>query len=223
MLVFRPDRNTSGKRDYSGAFLPESRAFIRYHRRAGRVVFEIEVDISQGAGGRRREVLNAIADYGGSHTIDALAFFGHGWPSGSQFGFTLANVALLATALREVNPTNFAVVVFYGCLMGAGPAMGDGNLADVTRDALCSAGFDHCRVSGHASAGNVPGIGGHTTMNPYCRRFEGGGSPTGGHGGTWLVRPGSELWPRFVRLMRTGFRYRFPWLAIEKIHKELTT
>lgn len=216
ILVLRPDRNHKLS-DYTGAFLPESTLFSRYHRRVGRKVIEHEINIDKGPVRRRREVLEAIRSWSESYVIDAVAFFCHGWPTGIQLGFRLAHVELLAKALAAANPTgNATTVSIYSCLTGKGPAHGDGNFADELRDALCVEGQIYGRTMGHATSGPAE-------QNPYVRLFDGNGSPVGGTGGNWIVRPGTAQWAKWRRAMKGGLRHRFPWMPVEKIHRYLET
>jgi hypothetical protein len=122
--------------------------------------------------------------------------------------------------MSRATPSLVPVVALYCCSTGAASSAdayaefgGDGGFADRLRDALCVAGGVHCTVDAHTTAG-------HTTMNPYVRRFEGRGSRVGGVGGFDLVSPKSgDLWRRWRRALReTSLRYRFPVMSVAEIH-----
>jgi hypothetical protein len=220
-LAFVPDTNSPGKRDVTGAFLPEARAFTGLHDLPDPVAFPSGAGVSF----RRRgdAVLRAIAQH---RDLEVVAFFCHGWRDGIQAGFRVPSIDRLADALA-VAGTPQLIVALYACdaardaddarsddTGAAGPG-GDGGFADELRDALCRRGLVDCRVDAHVTTA-------HTTRNPYVRRFEGGGSIMGGQGGSWLVRPGSRLWRTWVRALRgTTLRLRFPLMSAADVHAEL--
>lgn len=211
-IVFTPDRNTEGKHDYTGAFLPEATAFAKQNEGAWAKV--AKVDISKPVADRRSAVEAALSSNG---PLELVAFFCHGWNTGIQLGYSNKEVTQLAAAIAK-NSTETVVVALYCCSTAGGPgAGGDGGFADKLRDALCAAGKVHCEVNGHERPG-------HCSRLPYVRRFEGRGSPTGGTGGTWIVAPGSPLWPRWKRALQstTGdLRLRFPTMSVASVHREL--
>ncbi len=203
-LIITGDRNTGGKRDYSGAFAPEALAFQRMH--GGHIR---RVDLSRSPAAMRKQVLGIIATERRVH----VAVLCHGFVNGLQIGFRNAHVPELAKALAAAGVQR---VTLYACSTGGGAGSdGDGGFADRLRDALCAAGSIYCRVDAHSRAG-------HTTRIPYVRRFEGGGSPVGGTGGTWIVAPGSKLWKPWIRaLQKTDLRLRFPGMNASDVHSEL--
>lgn len=214
-IVFTPDRNTPGRKDYTGAFQPEARAFARQHGlECTRIV---PIDVSKPGYDRRRHVLAQLGERAGDE-IDVVAFFCHGLRSGlHQLGFGLQQVTELAHAIARAAPMPRATVALYACSTGGGPGPGgDGGFADKLRDALCVAGCVQCEVTAHDRAG-------HTTRLPYVRRFSGLGSPVGGTGGTWVVAPGSPLWRAWRRALagKGDLRLRFPMMSIGDIHREL--
>lgn len=215
-LIVTPDRNTPGKKDYTGAFLPESRLFAAHRSthapNGGVVIPRVTIDISKPPEQRRAQLLAAIS---GARPVSAIAFFCHGLMRKlPQLGWDLSNVDVLAAQLAT-HGTADIVAVLYACDTAAGVAPGgDGGFADRLRDELCRAGATNCRVDAHKTAG-------HAVMNPHVRRFEGMGSGIGGVGGSWIVEPGSEKWNAWKRALRTPFRYDFPFMTIDEIHDEL--
>lgn len=220
-LIFTPDRNTGTRRDYTGAFQPEAEAFARLYN--SRPI--VRVDVAEPLRARTEHVLAAIQADG---PIDLLAFFCHGFPEGLQLvgdrtirvdGRTHVQarpetVRRLAQALVE-HASPQVRVVLYACSAGDGTRLdGDEGFADRLRDALCAAGAPRCTVLAHTTAG-------HVTQNPHVRSFAGDGSPVGGTGGTWIVAPGSKLWPAWRRGLRTDLRFRFPSMTLAQIHAEL--
>lgn len=211
-LVFTPDRNTGEKKDFTGAFRPEARAFVALH--AIPLVRVCEVDISQRAEDQRHRIEASLAMDG---PLECVAFFCHGFVNGVQLGgYRNAHVARLANAIAS-NAVKGVRVALYACSTGDGGGPGgDGGFADRLRDALCAAGAVDCQVDAHDSAA-------HTTRNPRVRRFSGQGSPFGGTGGAWLVAPGSPLWGAWRRaLQATDLRLRFPFMSVAEIHAELS-
>lgn len=210
-LAFAPMYNSTGKKDATGAFRPEMKEWgIHIDDTHDCGVYCHVVDNHLPAAKMRAFVLEKI------HEVkpDRLALFCHGWASGIQFGFGLAHVKQLAEAIASIDRP---CVTLYCCLTGEddkGHVGGDGNFADRLRDALCAAGAVYCRVDAHTTAG-------HTTMNPYVRRFDGLGSPVGGCGGSWIVAPGSKLWPKWVKALKGDLRFQYPEMEIAEIHEEL--
>jgi hypothetical protein len=219
LLCLVPDQNTPGKRDVSGAFFPEARAFARHHGADPDEVvqrFPSALPLPQ----RRAACVKAIQV---SDQLDVLAFFCHGWRDGLQAGFTRSNVLALARLIAmHANPD--AHVLLYACQTGRdgdaqesddklpGPG-GDGGFADELRDA-CEVLGRRITVMGHTTAGG-------TTANPFARRFSPG---YGGMGGTWYVEPESALWRPWVRALRdprSSLRYRFWSMTAQEIAEEL--
>lgn len=209
-LIFAPLHNTGKKRDATGAFQPEAMAFERRERARGAETAWSFVDNRLENMGMRYFVLHRIRQL----APDRLAFFCHGWATGIQFGIGLEHLDELAAACSQP-----PIVTLYACSTGSGGDGGNGKFADAMRDALCVAGSPWCRVDAHTTKG-------HTTRNPYVRRFDGLGSPVGGQGGQWIVAPPTEggnrvLWKKWVAALRTDFRFRFPELEISEIHRYL--
>ncbi len=208
-ILFAPDRNTPGKHDAGGAFIPDSQAFAKHH---GITTPIVRVDISADDSARRAQIHTALAS--GSGLLETVAFFCHGYRTGIQLGYTIHNVADLARAIAASSLKNVRVIL-YACSTGGGNGPGgDGAFADQLRDALCAQGATECQVDAHTTAA-------HATRNPYVRRFEGRGSPVGGTGGQWLVAPESKLWGVWRRGLNTDLRFRFPFMSVAQLHAEL--
>jgi len=223
IIAFAPAFNTRGRSDTTGAFQPEAKAFLKFHGVTGglflidnhRTDFEMREQV-------RGVLTPEVFDQGGKY----IAIFCHGLSRQIQFGFDTRNVDQLAEAIgRASRGWPSPVVVLYCCSTARGwrdkmgylpePVGGDGGFADALRDALCRAGMTTCQVDAHTTAG-------HTTRNPYVRRFEGKGSPVGGVGGYFLVAPGSKLWKPWVKALRdTNLRYEFPFMQVSELHERL--
>jgi hypothetical protein len=218
ILVLAPLRNSGQKKDATGAFQPEAAAFAKRHGVPKAQVVWIDNGLAKPA--MRKAVLAAIdkakAAGGG---LQALAVFCHGWKTGIQFGFGAGDVDALAAALAGVKDVR---VPLYACntAKGAGDDAaavgGDGGFADLLRDALCRAGAVDCQVDAHTTAG-------HTSKNPFVRRFQGMGSPYGGAGGYFIVTPGQKpLWGRWRTALRdTPLRHDLPFLTVAELHAAL--
>lgn len=207
ILSLAPMFNTGGKKDATGAFKPEAKAFSAHYPQYNHTVDYI--DNKGTKANMRKEVIDNIRKC----QPDVLAFFCHGWKTGIQFGFNLTNLVEIVDSFPTGNLA--PVVVIYGCLTadGTGPG-GDGGFADILRDTFCQKGFRHVQVDAHVTPG-------HATRNPNVRRFEGKGSSSGGVGGYYLVSPGSKLWKPWVAALKTDFRFDFPFMSAEFIHKSL--
>lgn len=207
IIAFAPAFNTKGRKDATGAFQPEAKAFMRHHGIKGGLYL---IDNHRSGFERADQVIGVLES---RSCVDVVAFFCHGVSRSIQFGFNERNVDRLAKA---VDAPGTSIVVLYACGTAGGHGVGgDGGFADLLRDALCRVGDFNCRVDAHTTAG-------HTTRNPYVRRFEGKGSPVGGVGGYYLVAPGSKLWRPWVKALReTDLRYEFPVLDVSEIHGRL--
>jgi hypothetical protein len=223
-LIFTPDRNTGDRRDFTGAFAPEASAFAKLYKSGPVIRINVEAPL-------RDRTDHVIAAINAGGPIDLLAFFCHGFPEGLQLVGDRAIRARSGSVLVEARADTTrrlaeAIakharpelrVALYACSAGAGAVL-DGNegFADRLRDALCAAGVTRCTVYAHTTAG-------HATQNPHVRMFAGDGSPVGGTGGSWIVAPGSKLWPAWRRALRTDLRFRFPLLTLAQIHTELAS
>jgi hypothetical protein len=223
-LIFAPKYNTGAKSDATGAFQPEARRYMQL-RGGGRIV---HIDNRGSERERAESVMREILiGAGNGQPWNAIAFFCHGLPRSIQLGFNLSNVRHLARCIAETS-TRDVCVPLYACstastlprllAMGKGPG-GDGGWADELRDALCREGATRCRVMGHDRLG-------HTTRNPYVRFFDGAGSPVGGQGGEYVVRPptreANTLWDMWRTALKTDLRFHFPHMEIAQIHAALT-
>lgn len=209
ILSIAPMHNTGNKKDATGAFIPEAKAFNKFHADSFDTFGPVLIDNKQSKAKMRADVVSAIEKY----QPEMLAVFCHGWKTGIQFGFDRKNLVEMVTAFPSNNIA--PLVCIYGCLTADGDAPGgDGGFADVLRDAFCEIGFRNCQVDAHETAG-------HTTRNPFVRRFEGKGSSTGGVGGYYLVQPKSKPWGAWQKALKGDLRFNFPFMYVEVIHEGL--
>lgn len=214
VLCLTPDRNVV-KKDYTGAFLPAAQGLVKKH--SGEIV---AIDVTKRPGQRALRVIAAIEKAVSTiKKLDAVAFCCHGLRWGiPQLGFTRTNVDMLAHALSRIGSK--VRILLLACSTGGrikkGPANGDGSYADLLRDALCRAGAVDCSVIGHTTAGVA-------LTNPFVRIFEGLGSPVGGFGGLWVVDPKSPLFLRWKTALKGDLAFRFPWMPVGQIHRELVS
>lgn len=225
-VIFVPDRNTHGKRDQTGAFLPEAKRFAKEHRLAASAI--VEIDVGQSLIKRQAAVLDAIKKQADVQDgLDFISFFCHGYRYRLQVGFgspsTVDNKWLRKLAKTVYENTGWGVVLpLYSCTTATSArrkkdqaAAGDGGFADELRDALCGEGATQCRVIGHTTSG-------HTTKNPFVRVFEGTGTQEAGTGGQWISRPRGPTWRRWKRWLRQGNnRFHFPFMEIPEIIAKL--
>lgn len=224
-LCLTGDRNSPDKpADFTGAFLPEILAFMKLHGIDPGSQHK-KVDLSQGDLGRFQQVLD-FTDTTSRNVLHkaptCLVFCCHGLQNKIQVGLKTTNLDQVSALLRKLHTdlgtpnTTDMTVVLYCCSTGGGPGPGgDGGFADDFRDSLCRAGFTTCRVYGHE-------VSGHAVKNPFKRLFEGMGSPVGGCGGYPLVAQGTPLFPKWRKALASGdLRFRYPWMTVADIHKEL--
>lgn len=190
-LVLLPDRDSPGRNDWSGAFHPEALRFARLHKVPPPQV--IQIDTARPRAARLAQLLAAVE---ASAAINCLAIFSHGWRGGLGVGPYSQDVQVLVRAL-ELRAYGDLSVVLYACSAGdgtedgpAGPG-GEGGFADALRDALLGAGLAGARVDAHT-------VDGHTSRNPYVRRFDGSTTT----GGAWLVRPDERVERAWATLRR---------------------
>ncbi len=211
MLTFAPQHDRPGKVDASRAFQPGARKFAATWQERGEVVVRATIDNHEPAVLMRRRVLFILSSH---RELRCVAFFCHGLKSSLRLGFELQHVDALALALRGSLETD-GKVVLYACDAARdldrdetddvqdGPG-GEGGFADRLADSL--------RVLGWTGWVDAHTTDGHTTWNPFVRRFR--GSTTGGE---WIVAPRSPYWKRWrasLRDEKSTLRYRYP-LALE--------
>lgn len=214
-LLIAPKVNIRGKKDATGAFHPEAHAFSKAH--GGNTLLRL-FDNTTTMADRFIEVTRWIESITPG-TVDTVAVFCHGYKTGLQFGATIRNVDLLAKAIgRACAPS--PRIVLYACDaardadlewrddMQAGPG-GEGGYADRLRHALRARNVN-ATIYAHATTG-------HTTHNPYLRRFD----PSDLAGGHWVITPHSALWCAWIRALRGSMRFRFPYLSQREIEAEL--
>ena len=181
-LAITGDRDRPGRRDYTGAFRLEARAWVRdAGEDSGSVVRVVPLDAP------RRDQRDAIARAIRDVRPDELGIFAHGLPRRIELGYDIATALGLAEALAEVGCSRVAL---YACSTASDARAG---FAARLRDAMCLAGIARPVVVGHESPG-------HTTRSPRKRAFL---APSGALG-EWLVAPGSPGWREWARRMRDG-------------------
>ncbi|MCB9603316.1 MAG: hypothetical protein H6721_26735 [Sandaracinus sp.] len=216
--------NVDGKKDASGAFVPEARAFLRFHGADPKGDAVVPFDHRLSPDKRRAHVeagIRAAREALGA-PIEGLAFFCHGYRRGLQTGHTTKALGGLVDVIRETCSHDVAIPL-YACDAARDADAdrkddltdvpgGDGGFADVLRDAMLRTpgAFFGAHIDAHVTAA-------HTTRNPHVRRFEVTAAvPSetilGLPGGSWLVTPGSSRWKTWIRALRTDFRFRFPFL-----------
>lgn len=232
-LVFYSSKNSKGKVDATGAFIPEAKAFQKLHGIPSANMFPIEC-VGVPKWNRMATVFKILSERADKAPLDCLAFFGHGWPEGIQFGFDLSTVDRLADALSGVTFGDLRIVL-YACLTAEnseedsntdndllGPGT-DGGFADELRDALSQRGKDGW-IDAHKTAGRA-------TSNPFWVRFLMSSRPDNDmpgdfdfEGGTWIVQPKSSCWRAWVKALDAPdntLRLRLPFMTELEIKAEL--
>jgi len=228
ILVIYSNTNTGKKHDASGAFIPEAQAFQAAHNIPDCNMVGIKCPRIKKST-RRKQVYEAIERVSQDYPLDAIAFFGHGWPDGIQFGINREHIPELVSHMDGCC-TQEVKVTLYACLAAENDVRDkqikklgvatDGGFCDVLRDEMVRQGFTAGHVDGHKTSG-------HTLVNPYWVRFlcENVDDPEfGAVGGAWLVAPRSILWKPWVNALRDrdkGLGYRFPFMDELDIKAEL--
>lgn len=209
---FAPLRNTEEKRD-ADEFRREAVKFSSFHGPDAKTYL---FDNGKTKTDRAAYVREALAYY---QDLDAVCFFSHGGRTSIQAGFSgVAGAESLAASLARFS--SLRTVVLYCCSTASGPnddvlapgPGGDGGFADALRDELAQTFSRAVTVYGHQSIG-------HTTQNPYVRRF----SHLTGAGGEWVIAPKSERWNAWCRALRSSpdVRFKFPWMTQDALEAEL--
>lgn len=219
IAAFAPLYNTQGRHDATGAFQPEAGRYLAYHGASIACLYLF--DNRRTKKEMRAAVVNVLKSRSG---LDAIAFFCHGYKRGLQCGIDTDTARDLARAIGASSLWAGPAVTLYACDTGRDIDAdrlddleqfgGDGGFADRLRDELCVAGYVHCRVDAHTTAG-------HTTRNPNVRRFDGAGSPVGGIGGYYIVPKGSKMWKKWRAALTTDFRFQFPFMDCTGIYEYL--
>lgn len=210
-IAFVGDRNSPGKRDWSGAFKPEAERFAKYY--GGHVV---TVPLDRPAKYQRELVEQRLQEAGAKYSDPLVGFFCHGFSRRIELGFNNTTLPQLVQALYEINAQDVAL---YCCSTGSAGPSGDGGFADTLRDMLCKRDLTECRVLAHSTAG-------HATMNPNKRLFHGLGSSVGGIGG---IDPISKkdakrwrAWAKRLRDPKDTFRFEIARMDLADIAEALS-
>jgi hypothetical protein len=207
VLAIHPLFNTPNRKDASGAFIPEARAFVELHAPGSRLAF----DNNKALPDRRAEVTRILQRHAGKD-LRCVAFFCHGWGRGKgemgmQTGFMERHIPALA-ALLDGCLAKDGVVALYACDSGRDEdydrkddvkpeATGVGGFASQLSKALKRPVLAHAKE-------------GHTTTNPFVMRFGADGV------GVWYSTPGTEDFKAFARDLRIDakLRYALPFLNV---------
>lgn len=224
-LVIYSSVNTEGKKDATGAFIPEAEEFGRMYDVPGADRLGVDC-LHYLARHRREDVCSFLRN---KKDIDLIGIFCHGWPNGLQIGFNKQHIHLLVQYLKLCCRKDVKIVL-YACSTASnkenrkmkmpfnvGPAT-DRGFADSLRDSMLKDGFLGGWVDAHKTAG-------HTTRNPFVVRFY--VEPTFEDtwdlpGGEWLVSPKSKLWRDWRPLLQTDFRFKFPVMDQVSIYMGLS-
>ena len=202
VLAIAPRHNSPGKRDASGAFAPEARAFIKLHGGA-----LVDFDNRMDRAARWRWLRGTLAAFDGGG-FDAVAFFCHGYRNGIQAGAHMPQAAELASFVRA---TGAGICVLYAC--DAGRDL-DPERADDLAEGPGGAGGFAWELARHGLQVDAHVTAAHTTINPHVRRFP---------AGDWIVSPKDPLWGAWRRRLKSdrAFRLSFPLQSIAEIRAGL--
>jgi hypothetical protein len=209
ILVFYSNTNTHGRVDATGAFIPEAKKFKDFYGVPDEDFIGIDCTVKN-----KTKLRNTVFhELSKRENLGLLAFFGHGWPKGIQFGIRLRHIPEMVS---HMNPNKDIVVALYACLAAendvrdtniaqVGPGT-DGGFADTLRDTLVrDKGVTDGWIDAHKTAG-------HTTWNPNVVRFlcsDVEDPDDGGEGGSYIVAPRSQFWKKWVRALKDTRNMRY--------------
>ena len=223
ILVIYNSKNEKGKRDATGALIPEATKFAKLHKVPAENMLAIPCP-----GMPKRKRLEEVCMFLRNKTgVKWVAMFCHGYSSGLQFGLNKKNIPTFVQYLN-MSCTKDVKMTLYACSTASTikqtrnismPGT-DNGYADKLRDAMLAAGMRGGWIDAHLTPG-------HTTRNPFVLRFytqptfEGSWDVPGGE---WLVSPKSVLWrpwKKAVQNMKDVFRFQFSNMTEEEIYKSL--
>ncbi len=235
VAIFVPKYNTGNKKDSTGAFIPEAKAFCDYWNISRDRINYIDNKLPKSVH-RAGNVADALLDKmeevqaQAEKPIAVWVFFCHGYTHGLQFSIRSSGHRHFDTeyAKRYSRFVNIMAdhpspaVILYACSTGddpegaadTAPGSGDGSFGDLLRDDLCAKGAIYCRIFVHTTAG-------HTTINPRFKLLDGNGSITGETGGVLLALPGSKEFKNLQISLRTNFRFKVPFMTRSSIQNEI--
>ncbi len=214
ILVIYSSKNTKGRHDATGAFIPEAYAFHRLHNVPEENMLAIPCPGTNFQD--RYEKLCRFIDT--KFGVKWIAMFCHGYSSGLQFGLNKKNISDFTATLRHSCNDDLSMTL-YACSTASvnrkkrkisAPGT-DGGYADELRDSMLRRGFRGGWIDAHLTSG-------HTTMNPYVMRFHvepAFDDDWNIKGGQWLVHPRSPRWKIWKNELKHGYkdgilRFHFP-------------
>jgi len=222
IAIIYSNTNKHGKKDATGAFIPEAKAFQTIWGVPDQLTLGIDCNKLK-AWERRKMVCEHIYACGRNVPLEGIAFFGHGWPNGIQFGILKKHLPELVTIIAntQIAISQYFPIVIYSCLtaeneirdskiqnIGAGTK---GGFADRLAQLLGQKG-----IEGHVDAHKTAG---HTTENPYVVRFLNDRLESRA---AWLIEPKSTYWYRWSKALKgTNLKYEFPFMTDLSIRMEL--
>lgn len=218
-LVIYSSKNVKGRHDATGAFIPEAKRFAKVNNVPEHNMLGVPCVGMKAA--KRREIVLDFLYTMRDQPVEMVAWFAHGWSQGIQFGFTKKHITELVNYLPSY--TLQQKHVLYACSTAStnektrnvkSPGT-DGGFADLLRDEM--AFCDYSDYSGGWVDGHLQP--GHTTRNPYVFRFNTYTSDT--FGGKYIVDPNSVNWRKWVKALKTDFRFKFPYMTVREIESYL--
>lgn len=191
-LIAYSSTDRKGKKDASGAFIPEAFAFKKLHEFQYVQLTPIPQDIPKEK--RFKIIMDALFN-----PIDTFVYFGHGTPNGLPgLGINRSNVDVFAKKLDSLIEPHGRIILF-ACLAGKGFGIGD--LLDTKVK-------ENVKTYSHLTAG-------HTDWNPFVE-YSGEG-PT--RSGIPIITASDPLWPLWIKRLKEDqkFRLTFPFLSYGEI------
>jgi hypothetical protein len=162
-FCFAPKFNHPNQGDATGAFHPYMEAFEKLYSKNGTVAtlkFDNHATAKSEFNALMTDIQHAVMV--ARSQLDALVYFGHGWPTGMVSADIYNNAIPTFADLIRKNCAHSVKVILYACLCGAKNAPG-GSFAARLANELTDV---QAEVYAHDNAG-------HTTTNPNVYRFFG--------------------------------------------------
>ena len=208
-IIFYAKDNRPGKKDATGAFIPESIALNIYIQsldaksKVKRVPIRTNVSESQ----RRQQVYDGLSRAGFDY--DCVWFLCHGTKAGIQFGYRWKwGAGCLTEDLLAFNPA-VKMVNFYCCSVAAG------------KENFCKWVYEHMKTYSDAPDVSVMGhyTAGHTTMNPRVKIYHEGFMPfiwskTSVAGYNNLIDRANKEAEELNRTAISDFRFTVPFIPM---------
>lgn len=222
-LVIYQSTNRKNRKDATGAFIPEAKAFQKIHGVPDGNMIPIPHDMKRHVRWSKFSFSLNFEKMIIDNKLDAIVYFGHGTPRslpliGAKMSprdlHLIGNVRVAKRtsadmAKRIVNCIKSdGKVILYACLAGKGFGF-----ADRLDEHFADLGRPYIRTISHITAG-------HTSWNPNAE-YSGEGPD---RMGVPIIKKSDPLWKKWISALRSNqwFRLSFPFMSVAEIRSRLT-